>query len=394
MALKLHIAPDPVPPTAPYSSFQFMDQPDHNSLINTIYAGILSPDGFNGGLQVVKDVFGIEMSYLILREFQTNLARVVGAAGMIPKFQADYESDYQFVDPGKEDFKSVPVGNWWIDSDRLGLARIKSGAFHQEFLRSYDFASFMVSPVFRSSETEVGLGLLRSRSEGAFTKAAAIQPYIPHLRRAVLLRERLGELTAAAQLTQSLVEHLPFGVAIIDCRLRVLSLNNRGRPWLTALGPPSRWRHRIPGSEYTFEHMIREACKPRDPAPVQAALLRGSKCPPCRLLVLPLAAGHRFSHGWQQPAALAIFSELNAPTRLLPSILRDLYSLSRSEARLALCMADGSPLLTAAATLGITRETARTTLKIVFRKTGVNSQSQLVRLLSVLTAIDAPYPAE
>ena len=373
-----------------------MDQPDYSSLIDAIYAGILSPDGFNGTLQVVKDVFGVEMSYLILREFQTGLARVVGTAGMIPKFQADYESDYQFVDPGKEDFTSVSVGDWWIDADRIGLGRMKSGAFHQEFLRSYDFASFMVAPIFRSSETEVGLGLLQSRSEGAFTKAkaAAIQPYIPHLRRAVLLRERLGELTAAAQLTQSLVEHLPFGVAIIDCRLRVLSLNNRGRPWLAALGPPSRWRQRILGSEYTFEHMIREACRPQDPAPVQAALLRGNKRPPCKLLVLPLAAGHRFSHGWQQPAALAIFSDLNASTRLLPNILHDLYSLSPSEARLALCIADGSPLLTAAATLGITRETARTALKIVFRKTGVNSQSQLVRLLSALTAIDASHPEE
>jgi len=369
-----------------------VDPPDHHCLVDAIYAGILSPDGFNRGLQVVKDVFGVELSYLLLWDRSTDLIRVVGAAGMNSEFQTDYESHYQFKDPTKDDFAGIPVGDWWIDTHQMGLARMKSSAFHQEFLRSYDMASFMTSPIFRSPETEVALGLLRSRSEGVFTQARAveIQPYIPHIRRAVLLRERMGELTAAAELTQTLLEHLPFGVAIVDHELRVLSLNNRGRLRLTSLGPPSRWQHRMPGSTLSFEHMIREACKPQNPAPVQAAMLHLPGMAPCKLLVLPLAAAHRFSPGWQRPAALAIFSELGPSTRLLPIVLRELYGLSRSEARLALCLADGSRLWAVAEKLGITRETARTTLKMVFRKTGANSQAQLVRLLAVLTAIDAP----
>ena len=371
-----------------------MDLHDHRSLVDAIYAGILSPDGFNGGLQAVKDTFDVEMSYLLLWDRQTDLIRIVGASGMIPQFHADYESHYQFEDPAKGNFEHVPVGDWWIDTDQLGLAHMKSSAFHQEFLRSYDMGSFMTSPVFRSADMELAWGLMRSRSDGMFTRetAAAIKPYVPHIRRAVLLRERMGELTSAAELTQTLLEHLPFGVAIVDLRLRVLSCNNRGRLGLTTLGPPSRWQHRIPGAAQSFEHMIREACKPQHPAPVQAATLRVPRHAPSKLLVLPLAAAHRFSHGWQHPAALAIFTELRPSTRLLPVVLHELYGLNRSEARLALDLADGSRLWTVAAGLHITRETARTTLKMVFRKTGTSSQAQLVRLLAVLTAIDSPPP--
>jgi DNA-binding CsgD family transcriptional regulator len=369
-----------------------VDPPDYHSLIEAIYDGILAPDGFNRGLQVVKDAFGVELSYLLLWDRTTDLIRVIGAAGMISEFQTDYESHYQFKDPAKEGFSSIPVGDWWVDTHQLGPARMKSSEFHQEFLRPYDMSSFMTSPVFRSPDTEVALGLLRARSAGVFTRESvvAIQPYIPHIRRAALLREQMGQLTATAELTQTLLEHLTFGVAIIDDRLRVLSLNNRGRLWLTALGPPSRWQHRLPGSTFSFEHMIREACKPHNPAPVQGAMLRVPKRAPCKLMVLPLAATHRFSLGWQRPAALAIFSELSPSTRLLPIVLRELYDLSRSEARLALCLAGGARLWEVAAKLHITRETTRTTLKIVFRKTGTNSQAQLVRLLSVLTAIDTP----
>jgi DNA-binding CsgD family transcriptional regulator len=369
-----------------------LDPPDYHSLVDAIYDGILSPDGFNQGLQVVKDVFGVELSYLLLWDRSSDLIRVVGAAGMISEFQTDYESHYQFEDPAKDDFSTIPVGGWWIDTHQMGLARMKSSPFHQEFLRSYDMGSFMTSPIFRSPETEVAFGLLRSRSGGVFTRAktAEIQPYITHLRRAVLLRERMEELTSAAGLTQTLLEHLPFGVTIIDNELRILSLNDRGRLRLTSLGPPSRWQHRMPGSTQSFAHMVREACKHRNPTAVQAAMLRLPGQEPCKLLILPLTASHRFCGGWQRPAALAIFSGLGPSTRLLPIVLRELYGLSRSEARLALCLADGSRLAAVAAALRITRETARTALKVVFRKTGANSQAKLVRLLAVLTAIDAP----
>jgi DNA-binding CsgD family transcriptional regulator len=372
-----------------------VDPPDHHTLVDAIYAGILSPDGFNAGLQAVKNAFDVEMSYLLLWDRQTDLIRIVGASGIIPEFQADYESHYQFQDPAKANFSNVPVGDWWIDTDQIGLARMKSSAFHEEFLRSYDMASFMTSPVFRSSEMEVAWGLMRSRSGGVFTRARAVamKPYVPHIRRAVLLRERIGELTSAAELTHKLLEHLPFGVAIVDARLRILSLNSRGRLGLAALGPPSRWQHRMPGAAHSFERMIREACKPQHPAPVQAVTLHVPRHAPCKLLVLPLAAAHRFCHGWQHPAALAVFTELSPSTRLLPLVLRELHGLNRSEARLAMCLADGSRLWSVADTLHITKETARTTLKMVFRKTGTNSQAQLVRLLAVVTAIDTPSRA-
>ncbi len=369
-----------------------MDPPDYHSLVDAIYGGILSPHGFNGGLQLVSNLFGVQTSYLLLWDRHTDLIRVVGAAGMIPEFQRDYESHYQFLDPAKRDFQNVPEGDWWIDTQHLGTGGMKSSPFHQDFLRAYDMASFMTSPVFRSSAKEVALGLISPRSGGVFTSAhaGAIQPYISHMRRAVLLRERMGELTSAAELTQSLLEHLPFGVAIIDHQLRVLSLNKRGRSWLMALGPPSRWQHRMPGSAHSFEHLVRGACKPEHPAPVQAAMLHVPRQAPCKLLVLPLAVAHRFSESWQHPAALAIFYDLHSPTRLLPEVLRELYGLNPSETRLATRMADGSRLWAVADQLHITRETARSTLKIVFRKTGTSSQAQLVRLLAVLTAIDAP----
>ncbi|MDD3797575.1 MAG: helix-turn-helix transcriptional regulator [Novosphingobium sp.] len=61
--------------------------------------------------------------------------------------------------------------------------------------------------------------------------------------------------------------------------------------------------------------------------------------------------------------------------------LEQFFALSRAEARLAGLLADGLSLEDAAATLGVSRNTARSQLQAIFAKTGTNRQGDLVRLL-------------
>jgi DNA-binding CsgD family transcriptional regulator len=58
------------------------------------------------------------------------------------------------------------------------------------------------------------------------------------------------------------------------------------------------------------------------------------------------------------------------------------FGLTASEARLALYIAGGHSLATYAGARGITRTTARNQLQMVFDKTGVRRQAELVKLLS------------
>lgn len=61
--------------------------------------------------------------------------------------------------------------------------------------------------------------------------------------------------------------------------------------------------------------------------------------------------------------------------------LQTRYGLTKSEARLATALPNGGTLLEVAGRLGISYETARTQLRAVFTKTGVNRQSELVALV-------------
>lgn len=63
------------------------------------------------------------------------------------------------------------------------------------------------------------------------------------------------------------------------------------------------------------------------------------------------------------------------------TVLATLYSLTPAESALSTLLCGNFSLAEAAEHLGITSETARQRIKVVFQKTGVRRQASLVRLL-------------
>ena len=80
-------------------------------------------------------------------------------------------------------------------------------------------------------------------------------------------------------------------------------------------------------------------------------------------------------------AALLVATPLQSHARS-QDLLHALFDLTPAEARLAALVGSGLAPRDAAVKLGVTEETARTTLKRVFAKVGVSRQSQLAVLLS------------
>lgn len=107
--------------------------------------------------------------------------------------------------------------------------------------------------------------------------------------------------------------------------------------------------------------------------------------PPGRPLVLqmlPMLPGVA-----DEPVMLMLISDPRAPAHRNPEPLLQMLGLTRAEARLAARVGRGQPPQSAASDLGITRQTARTTLKLVFEKLEVSRQAQLAQFVSRLDAV-------
>jgi DNA-binding CsgD family transcriptional regulator len=94
----------------------------------------------------------------------------------------------------------------------------------------------------------------------------------------------------------------------------------------------------------------------------------------------------------EQPIMLRVIDP-GLPARLDESALRELFLLTRAEARLACQLASGATLEQAAKAARVSVNTVRTHLARVFGKTGTCRQSQLVTLVLLTAAqhrLEAP----
>ena len=85
--------------------------------------------------------------------------------------------------------------------------------------------------------------------------------------------------------------------------------------------------------------------------------------------------------------AILLLTPLGGPRAPSTELLRSLFDLTQSEARIAAGLAKGQSLETIAAAGTITIETARSYLRRVLEKTGCHRQAELVALLSTITRV-------
>lgn len=110
------------------------------------------------------------------------------------------------------------------------------------------------------------------------------------------------------------------------------------------------------------------------------SLARGDHKPPLNTLVTPLKTPYG-NAGTCNPTAILFAFETTDNQERVEEVIRSLYRLSPTEARLVAQLFITPHLATAAEVLGITLNTARTHLKRIYNKTHVNRISSLVHLI-------------
>lgn len=110
------------------------------------------------------------------------------------------------------------------------------------------------------------------------------------------------------------------------------------------------------------------------------SLARGENQSPLNILIMPLRSTYG-NNGDGNPTAILFAFETTDNQERIEQVIRSLYHLSPTEARLVAQLFITPHLAMAAEVLGITLNTARTHLKRIYNKTHVNRISSLVHLI-------------
>jgi DNA-binding CsgD family transcriptional regulator len=233
-----------------------------------------------------------------------------------------------------------------------------------------------------------GVTLHRSRKSGDFRPETLklFAALYRHIERALQIGFRLGTLANMQQVSLALLDRNPLAIVLLDDKGRVILANRAARDVAedadgVALGVDGL-RLLRPSDDTALQRLIGEALGMAIASGSGGSMsaLRPSGRRPYAIVVSPLSRGS-FAVTTLKPSVCIVIADPERHHDLPADRLRDLYGLTPSEARLAVRLAAGEDLQTAAAALGIAYATARTRLVTIFRKTDTKRQGELVKLL-------------
>jgi DNA-binding CsgD family transcriptional regulator len=367
----------------------------HEDLTDAVYRAVLNPDGWGDVMALMRTRFLSSAQTFYFLDRRQRKVRPVCLDGIEPGWIRSFDSLYFTPDnPWMQLSERLHRPGVVRTNERLDECMREHGAlyrsvYYNDWMRPQRFRHTMGNTLLAEDETLANITLLRSPDMGAFDAADVrdFERLSRHMTRALQMALRLERLESTSAGAVAF-DALPRPVALVDAQRRLLHAN----PAMESL---LRLRHGLavrdgvlwaidPAAHQQLAAGIADAAT--DPV-ADRALSRAVLCLPCApqahltLRVLPVSGGvGRYLPRWR--AVLLMADETSSAPPELGDTLRQVHGCTRSEARLAVLIAVGATLRTAAALMGISYGSARVYLKTVFQKVGVHSQAQLVgRLL-------------
>jgi DNA-binding CsgD family transcriptional regulator len=265
------------------------------------------------------------------------------------------------------------AGGFRTDDDDFTPREIAVDPYYQEFLAPLDI-HWHAAAALPGLGAPLVLSLKRSQRQGPFGRAEIdrLDRLLPALRSAartaaVIGRTRIdGELAAFARLQR--------GALTVDAEAAVLVCNEIVAFGDGLLNDAGRLSAARSTDRDALRRAIASAAAGSAAAPVVVQRPSGRR--PLVVDVVPLPASELGAP--QTRCALVIVNDPQLARLPSPALLCAAYALSPREAELTLHIAAGTPLREAASLLRISEAHARQRLKIVFAKTRITRQSELV----------------
>ncbi len=244
------------------------------------------------------------------------------------------------------------------------------------------------------------LSIIRSKKAGAPTaeEMRLLAQLTPHLQRALQVHERLELSSPLGATALAALDELKRGVIFVGTNRRMIYANRAAERILADrdglfLDGKGACRASRAAEQALLDRLLNGAIGGRWLGEGDASSSGGVmlvRCPSGArafgLVVAPMPSPP-FGLPAAHVAAAIMISDPEANSGALRDILRRLYQLSEREAELAVRIAEGERLEGAAQSAGITYETARSYLKTIFMKLGVNRQAELAGLVQKLAAL-------
>lgn len=360
-----------------------------DSLINDIYESATNPKYLNCFAQNLLEVIGGRGLVISHNDFNRTQYSLVTQIGVDDDDANRYARDVFAIDDVVKLYAQLSEGNTNQMSQYCGDRQLKSLSGYEEWYKPLDMHQFLSTIIKNNPRKFSFLSVVRTEKESRFSERdmELLRILNPHIVRAVALRERLlvAESNSAAAL--SAIDQLNCACAFVDSRGRVMLSNDKLEQLAQAQHILIKQR-RLQLARYNDNKCLVNAI---EECSKQGLGMQGEgisfrfysktgrslvmHCIPYRLTASQMDV-------YTNDINVAIFiSDLDDKLEPSPRRFKQLWGLTNAEIRVLQCFIKGYSTNDSAELLSVSNETVRYHIKNIFRKTGVNRQSELISLV-------------
>jgi DNA-binding CsgD family transcriptional regulator len=359
-------------------------------LVARTYDAAVDERLWSGLAPEIARAFGSSSTSLRLRNLRTGYAPLLTCTANYSLDNLDeYAAYYWRHDKWANRATKLGMSRILTSADLIDDQELERSEWYQDWLRKLEIF-YIVGTVFPIGKDEVcSLGIHRGHKDGNYASVdkTPVARYLPHLKRALAVRQRLTHAQVGHIATHEALERTGTATLVADRDGRLVFANCLAERLLAAADGIAAVAGRVRAVDRTAgERLARLISAAADTAGRRAlspggavALPRGDDRLPLTVLVAPFPAAQ---DGWggAYPAAILFLRDPEQPGAS-GTALQELFGLTPAEASLAAAVASGQSLEMYARWHRISLNTARTHLKNVLAKTGTARQAELVALL-------------
>lgn len=358
----------------------------NREIVDLIYEGPLEDEPWLQFLQVFRQqIDGVAASLNCRFPESDDLGFDVSVSEWdVLALRKHYAAEYHASNPFP--YGELQPGKAYRWSDFVSAGDFHRSDFYRKFCApaGYEFALCLClqGPLGH----KVWLHAVRDNSTGDFEPAtlAWCESLAAHFQRSLRIFYRIKQLENELITFESAVHQLEIGALLLSREGEILSLNQNARSMLknnrNILLKNKKIRLKPAALNEKFHLSISTLLASTDSAALEVLSIPRREGAPLGMLLRVFPGFLRL--GVEPRPAIILYMTAPESRQLLPEqLLRSLFGLSRSEARLATLLVEGLKLAEAAAAMNIAEGSARIYCKRIFSKMGVGRQVELVKMV-------------
>jgi DNA-binding CsgD family transcriptional regulator len=360
------------------------------SLVSDIYDASLDDSGWTSTLGNIVELAGGQGGGLVWTG-AAGEAVISHAVGVEPAYVRSYVETYEPFDPSRSMLHG-PVGRIQTSQDWLDLDEFRATTFYNEWVRPQGLEDAANILLCKSADGISRLSIMKGGGLVDRRMCQVISHLIPHLQRAMLVRQKLQLQDALDAVSARTLDALRTAVVLLDANGHITHANASARDVLDEADVLRSVRGRLVTSDPNADRMLRQALETAavgDQAMASAKIaLRLSAADGSHYVghLLPLRAGRRqaFADSYEACAVLFV-SKAALDAIVAPDLIGKLFKLTPTEVRVFLSIVEIGGVPDVARSMGVAETTIKTHLARIFMKTGTKRQADLVRLLAAFS---------